>query len=73
MLIDVHAHAFAPKIAARAIEQLTVTCETLPLTDGTVEATPRRMDEWGVDRAVLLPTRRLKSLCASASRTANST
>ena len=55
MLIDFHTHAFAPKIAARAIEQLTVTCETRPLTDGTVEDTLRRMDEWGVDRAVLLP------------------
>ncbi len=55
MLIDFHTHAFAPKIAARAIEQLTVTCETRPLTDGTIEDTLRRMDEWGVDRAVLLP------------------
>lgn len=55
MLIDFHVHAFNPKIAKRAIEQLTVTCETIPLSDGTPEDTLRLLDEWNVDRAVLLP------------------
>lgn len=55
MIIDFHVHAFSPKIAARAIEQLENTCEVKALSDGTAEDTLRLLDKWGVDRAVLLP------------------
>ena len=54
MVIDFHVHAFNPKIAQRAIGQLAANCGTEPLTDGLIETTVQRMDEWGVDKAVLL-------------------
>ncbi len=55
MLIDVHFHAFAEKIAHRAMEKLAATCGVPPLTDGTLTEALARFDEWGVDKAVLLP------------------
>ena len=55
MLIDFHIHAFADRIAARAMEKLTATCHVPAFTDGTLSDALRCFDEWGVDRGVLLP------------------
>ena len=53
MLIDFHTHAFPDKIADRALSSLSPRVNTLPLTDGTVSSLLSRMDQWGVDRAVV--------------------
>ena len=55
MLIDFHVHAFAEKIASRAMEQIAAQAELIPETDGTVAGLRRRLKEWGVDRCVILP------------------
>ena len=55
MLIDFHVHAFAEKIASRAMEQIAAQAELIPETDGTVAGLRRRLKEWGVDRGVILP------------------
>ena len=55
LLIDFHVHCFSPKIAEKAIAQLKERACLEPLTDGLVETTVKRFDEWGVDRGVLLP------------------
>ncbi|MBQ8966175.1 amidohydrolase family protein [Ruminococcus sp.] len=55
MLIDFHVHCFNPKIAARAIAALQERADIPPLTNGLIEDTVKRFDEWGVDRGVLLP------------------
>ena len=55
MLIDFHTHAFPEKIAARALGQLSYNAGGLkPQTEGTVESLRLRMQEDGVDRAVVL-------------------
>lgn len=53
-LIDFHVHAFSEKIAARALSSLSANSGLAPLTDGTLEHTKKRLDEWGVDKAVIL-------------------
>ena len=55
MLVDFHVHAFAEKIAARAIGQIAGKADLIPETDGTAEGLRRRLQEWGVDRGVVLP------------------
>lgn len=62
MYIDFHTHAFVDDIAKRAIDKLVDTIMTsgypdpVPaLTDGTAKNLLERMDEWGIDAAVLLP------------------
>lgn len=55
MLIDAHIHAFADKIAERAITQLEITCRQKALTKGTLRETLSLLEKWGVDKAVLLP------------------
>lgn len=62
MVIDFHTHAFADKIAARAIERTedTLMKSDYPfkepaLTDGTADDLMKKMNEWGVDKAVVLP------------------
>lgn len=55
-LIDFHAHVFPDKIAATAISKLSESAASYgmkPCTDGTQAATRRRMEEWGVSRAVI--------------------
>lgn len=54
LTIDFHVHCFAPKIAEKAISQLKERAELEPLTDGLIETTVARFDEWGIDRGVLL-------------------
>lgn len=53
MLIDFHTHAFPDKIASRALSSLSPRVNSLPLTNGSVSGLLTRMDEWGVDRAVV--------------------
>ena len=43
MLIDFHVHAFAEKIASRAMEQIAAQAELIPETDGTVAGLRRRL------------------------------
>lgn len=55
MIIDFHVHAFNPKVAEKAIEKLQGLCGIVPFTRGLTEETVKRLDEWGVDKGVLLP------------------
>lgn len=54
MLIDFHTHAFPDKLAQRAIGVLAERAHMTPETDGTISGLLSRMDEWHVDRAVVL-------------------
>lgn len=54
MLIDFHMHLFPDAIAPRALCRLSATSGLAPVTDGTVRGTVKKMDEWGVDGAVVL-------------------
>lgn len=53
MLIDFHTHAFPDALAERALSSLAAAIELEPYTDGTVSSLIERMNEWGVDRAVI--------------------
>lgn len=55
MVIDFHVHAFNPKIAEKAVGKLAEIAKIQPYTNGFVEQTIKRFDEWGVDQGVLLP------------------
>lgn len=61
MYIDFHTHAFADAIAERAISKLENTLiesgldSPPPATRGTVGQLVEKMDEWGIDKAVILP------------------
>ncbi|GHV10864.1 amidohydrolase [Clostridia bacterium] len=57
MIIDFHTHAFADRIAAKAIESLQISChnEYVPCSDGTVSGLIAKMDEWGIDISVVQP------------------
>lgn len=66
MIIDFHVHAFADKIAERAMgqltktlseatEYLTQTTENVPCTNGTLADLIDKMDESSIDKGVLLP------------------
>ncbi len=54
MLIDFHTHAFPDNVAAKAIPKLSGIGGIEPCGDGTVSSLISRMDEWGVDKAVVL-------------------
>ena len=54
MLIDFHTHAFPDRLAPRALPSLARDIAHPPLTDGTISGLLRAMDEWHVDRAVIL-------------------
>ena len=55
MLIDFHTHAFPPKLAGRAVAQLSRSAGGLePQTDGTLESLKAVMDADGVDLSVVL-------------------
>jgi len=54
MLIDFHVHVFPDQIAAASIDVLQKRSGLTALTDGTLRDTAEKMDQWGVDRAVLL-------------------
>ena len=55
MVIDFHVHAFNPKIAEKAVSKLADLCGIIPFTRGLIEETAQKLDEWGVDKGVLLP------------------
>ncbi len=61
MYIDFHTHAFVDAIAERAISKLenTIIESGMPFTPaatrGTVSQLLERLDEWNIDKAVLLP------------------
>lgn len=55
MIIDFHTHAFAPKIAEKAVAKLQAISGFEPYTRGLTEQLIKRMDEWCVDRSVVLP------------------
>lgn len=54
MIIDFHTHAFPDEVAKKAIPKLTLASGLDCQGDGTVSNLISRMDEWGVDRAVVL-------------------
>jgi len=57
MVIDFHAHAFPDSLAERAIGVLTsnLTKPIKPVHNGTVSDLTKRMDEWGIDKSVIVP------------------
>ncbi|MBQ8883404.1 MAG: amidohydrolase [Oscillospiraceae bacterium] len=55
MKIDFHTHSFNEKVAEKAISNLEVIADIKPFTRGLVSQTIERMDEWGINKAVLLP------------------
>lgn len=58
MYIDFHTHAFADKIAERAIQVLTESaekCNMKPLTNGTAGDLREKLESCGVSKAVILP------------------
>lgn len=54
MLIDFHVHTFPDALAKGAVESLHKASGYPYHTNGTVADTLKKMDEWGVDRAVFL-------------------
>lgn len=53
-IIDAHVHTFPDRIAPSAVGKLAQISGITPATDGTVGDTLTKMDQYGVDRAVLL-------------------
>lgn len=53
MIIDFHTHAFPDKLAPRALPSLAKRVGYAPYGDGTVSGLLRKMDECGVDKAVI--------------------
>ena len=53
MLIDFHTHSFPSFLAHRALSSLKSAINIEPLTDGTAESLIKRLDEWGVAKAVV--------------------
>jgi predicted TIM-barrel fold metal-dependent hydrolase len=53
--IDFHVHAFADKIAEKAISGLVQSADTKNLTDGTFSDTIKKLNERGINNAVFLP------------------
>ncbi len=54
MIIDFHTHTFPDEVAKKAIPKLTAASGLECQGDGTASNLISRMDEWGVDRAVVL-------------------
>lgn len=55
MYIDFHIHAFADAIAERAISKLIETADLIAYTNGTISDTVKKLEEWSIDKGVLLP------------------
>lgn len=55
MYIDFHIHAFVDEIAERAISKLEITSNFTAHTKGTIADTVKKLEEWNVDKGVLLP------------------
>lgn len=54
MVIDFHTHCFPDKIAEKAISQLGSLAKIKNETDGTVSDLLRKMNDWNIDRSVVL-------------------
>ncbi len=54
MIIDFHTHAFPDSVAEKAIPKLSAIGGIEPFGNGTVSSILARMDEWHIDRAVIL-------------------
>lgn len=57
MVIDFHTHCFPDKLAERAVSQLAASAASENITnetDGTVSDLIHKMDEWKIDRSVVL-------------------
>ncbi len=54
MIIDFHTHAFPDAVAEKAIPKLSGIGGITPFGDGTLKSLLLRMDQWQVDRAVIL-------------------
>lgn len=54
MLIDFHIHLFPDALAPRTIPHLAGICGITPNTDGTLGDTLSKLEQWGVDKAVVL-------------------
>lgn len=54
MIIDFHTHCFPDKLAARTMESLAKVAGTQPVTDGTAAGLLKKLDEDGIDKAVVL-------------------
>ncbi len=57
MVIDFHTHAFTDKLAKKAIATLLDKSGSayVPVHEGTLSGLLSRMDEWGIDKSVVLP------------------
>jgi predicted TIM-barrel fold metal-dependent hydrolase len=55
MMIDMHTHVFPPKIAAAALNKLSLLSHTVPQLDGTAEGLAASMEKAGVDWSIVLP------------------
>lgn len=55
MIIDFHVHAFADKIAEKAVSKLAEVSGFKPCTNGTISGLLSKMDEAGIDKSVVLP------------------
>ncbi len=55
MYIDFHTHAFADKVAEKAMGNLSATSGMNPSTDGTLKGLKERLKQSGIEAAVVLP------------------
>ena len=55
MVIDFHTHTFPDKIAASAVEKLSVTARIRPFSDGTAAGLASSAEGAGIDLCVVLP------------------
>lgn len=55
MYIDFHIHAYADEIADRAVQKLKDTANCNVYTNGRIDDTRQKLEEWGIDYGVLLP------------------
>lgn len=54
MIIDFHTHTFPDKIASKTIELLSAKANLPYYTDGSAADTNKKMDEWHIDKRVML-------------------
>jgi len=54
MVIDFHTHAFPDALAERAVSVIAEKADITPYYDGKSQNLIRKMDEWGVDKCVVL-------------------
>jgi len=57
MIIDFHTHIWPDSLAPKAIKVLSDNAggEYIPVTDGTAASLYKTMNEWGIDKSIVLP------------------